>query len=209
VYPDPETFNPDRWLLPSYPTFREPLTTHPNLHGYSQFGFGRRTCQGLPIVEQDLFLTMGGMAWALEIRKKRRADGTEVPVHWDDYTPLLIAKPKGFEFDAVVRDEGRRRMLEEMLGEDTLCGGEEEEEEEEECTADEKSAAGKYGLDVELEGPQMSPIEEEVKRLAKGRRGEVPVGEMHSTNVDKGKARSASGSWTESLLVAQGPMIVR
>lgn len=112
MYPDPEEFMPSRWLDPKFPTYREPLTQYPNLSGFSQFGFGRRTCQGVPIVEQDLFLTIGGMAWALNIQKKRDPiTGREIPVHWDDYTSLLIAKPCRFEFDAVPRDEGR---LEEM-----------------------------------------------------------------------------------------------
>lgn len=114
TYPDADAFNPGRWLDPKYPTYKEPLTIYPNLNGFSQFGFGRRTCQGVPIVDQDLFLAMGGLAWAFDIRKKRHPDGTEVPVHWNDYTPLLIAKPKPFEFDAIVRGEKKREMLKSM-----------------------------------------------------------------------------------------------
>ncbi|KAI0110422.1 cytochrome P450 2C3 [Nemania sp. FL0031] len=114
TYPDADAFNPARWLEPAYPTYKEPLTSHPKLNGFSQFGFGRRTCQGLPLVEQDLYLAMGGMAWAFDMRKKRRADGTEIPVHWNDYTPLLIAKPKPFEFDATVRGEEKARLLRRM-----------------------------------------------------------------------------------------------
>lgn len=80
------------------------MTQYPSLQGYSQFGFGRRTCQGVPIVEQDLFLTMGGLAWAFTIQKKRDSrTGEVVPVHWNTYTPLLIAKPAKFDFDAVPR----------------------------------------------------------------------------------------------------------
>lgn len=114
TYPDAEAFNPARWLEPKYPTYKEPLTVHPNLNGFSQFGFGKRTCQGIPIVDQDLFLAMGGMAWAFNLRKKRRADGSEVPVHWNDYTPLLIAKPMPFEFDATVRSEEKEVSLAQM-----------------------------------------------------------------------------------------------
>ncbi|GAB1319838.1 Cytochrome P450 monooxygenase psoD [Madurella fahalii] len=115
MYPDAETFNPRRWLDPSFPTYREPLTQYPNLNGYSQFGFGRRTCQGVPIVEQDLFLSMGGMAWAFDIRKKRDPlTGAEVPVHWNDYTPLLIAKPVKFPFDALPRSREKVAAMREM-----------------------------------------------------------------------------------------------
>jgi hypothetical protein len=116
VYPDAETFNPQRWLDPSFPTFREPLTQFPNLNGFSQFGFGRRTCQGIPVVEQDLFLTMGGMAWAFDIRKRRDPlTGAELPVHWNDYTPLLIAKPTRFPFDALPRSRDKVARMRDMF----------------------------------------------------------------------------------------------
>ncbi|KAH8898394.1 cytochrome P450 [Thozetella sp. PMI_491] len=114
MYPDPDTFNPMRWLDPAFPTYREPLTQFPNLNGFSQFGFGRRTCQGVPIVDQDLFLGFGGLAWAFDILKKRDAAGNEIPVHWNDYTPLLIAKPKRFEFDAVPRSDEKKALMREM-----------------------------------------------------------------------------------------------
>lgn len=55
-------------------------------------------------MEQDLFLTMGGMAWAFDIRKRRDPKtGEEMPVHWNSFTPLLIAKPVKFPFEAVPR----------------------------------------------------------------------------------------------------------
>ncbi|ETS76797.1 hypothetical protein PFICI_12184 [Pestalotiopsis fici W106-1] len=114
MYPNAEMFNPARWLEPAYPTFKEPLTQYPCLNGFSQFGFGRRTCQGVPIVEQDLFLAMGGIAWAFDIIKKRRVDGSEIGVHWDDFSPLLIAKPAPFEFDAVPRSDAVERELLQM-----------------------------------------------------------------------------------------------
>ena len=42
LYPSPEEYKPERWLEPTFPTYKEPLHTYPNLHNYSNFGFGRR-----------------------------------------------------------------------------------------------------------------------------------------------------------------------
>lgn len=56
---------------------------------------------------------MGGLAWAMDITPKRRPDGSAVPVHWNDFTPLLIAKPAAFEFDVKIR-KGRETVLRQM-----------------------------------------------------------------------------------------------
>ncbi|KAM0334486.1 hypothetical protein ACHAQA_001515 [Verticillium albo-atrum] len=152
TYPDPEIFNPARWLDESYPTFKAPLTTYPNLANYSQFGFGRRTCQGVSIVEQDLFLTMGGLAWGMDIIPKRRADGSAVPVHWNDFTPLLIAKPAAFEFDVVVR-MGRGELMRQMY-EEAVKGDESEKEAftREEPRDIKTKSASKERIDIANEG---------------------------------------------------------
>lgn len=67
-------------------------------------------------MEQDLFLTMGGLAWAFTIQKKRDPlTGDAVPVHWNTFTPLLIAKPAPFAFDAVPRGgEAKVQVLRQM-----------------------------------------------------------------------------------------------
>lgn len=107
LYPDPETFNPDRWLSPAYPTFREPLDKFPNLQNFSSFGFGRRICPGMNIAENSLHLLVARMAWATEISKR---PGVEVPLY--DYTAGFNVQPKPFVFDLKPRSEGRRRLVE-------------------------------------------------------------------------------------------------
>jgi hypothetical protein len=74
-FPEPERFNPFRWLDPSYPTYAEPLTHHPTITGYSQFGYGRRVCQGQAVADADLFVGIGSIAWLFHISK----DDLDVP----------------------------------------------------------------------------------------------------------------------------------
>jgi hypothetical protein len=138
-YPDPENFHPERWLAPNFPTFREPLTEYPNLKGFSQFGYGRRTCQGVDIVEQELFLVMGGLAWAFDIRKKRNKFGYEVPVPTDKYTSLLIAKPEKFQFGMKPVSQDRVNMIKKDWME--INGGK---------TADEVVAWNEKTVDIDL-----------------------------------------------------------
>lgn len=101
LYPDPETFNPDRWLNPKYPTFREPLDRYLKLKRFSTFGFGRRICPGLDSAEQALYIGIASLAWACSITLKRDASGKEVPVPWYDYAPGASSAPNMFPFSVV------------------------------------------------------------------------------------------------------------
>ncbi|KAH6718400.1 cytochrome P450 [Leptodontidium sp. MPI-SDFR-AT-0119] len=106
LYPDPETFNPERWLSADYPTFREPLTKFPNLQNFSAFGFGRRICPGMNIAEKSLHLLTARMAWAFTLKKR---PGVEVPLY--DYTSGFNVQPKPFVFDSEVRSPEKRDLI--------------------------------------------------------------------------------------------------
>ncbi|EON62419.1 hypothetical protein W97_01641 [Coniosporium apollinis CBS 100218] len=126
LYPDPETFLPSRWLNPKYPTYREPLTTYPNLQNFSAFGFGRRICPGQTIAERSLNLLVARIAWACQISKARDGEGKEVNVPWYDYTAGLNVQPKWFPFELAARSAERKEMvrmaMEEGRSEDPLRG---------------------------------------------------------------------------------------
>jgi hypothetical protein len=72
IFPDPETFNPYRWLMLEYPTYKEPLTQYPTILNMTQFGYGRRTCQGQTVTEADLIAGIGSIAWGFDINKKEK-----------------------------------------------------------------------------------------------------------------------------------------
>jgi cytochrome P450 len=90
LYPDPETFNPSRWLSPDFPTtYREPLTTYPNLQNFCAFGFGRRICPGQNIAERSLYILTARIGWGCQISKKVEG-GKEVDAPWYDYTKVSL-----------------------------------------------------------------------------------------------------------------------
>jgi hypothetical protein len=123
MYPKPDWFIPARWLDPVYPTYREPLTTYPRLEGHSQFGYGRRVCMGVDIVNHELFLVCGALAWAYNLKKKIGEDGREIVPKDLEYSSLLIAKPDWFEFDLTARDEKKREKIVAMWEEAAMLEG--------------------------------------------------------------------------------------
>lgn len=115
LYPNPETFIPDRWLDSSYPTFREPLKQYPNITNYSAFGFGRRICPGMHIAERSLYILVSRIAWACDIQKKYGDDGKEIAVPLYDYCDGFNVQPNWFAFDLKVRSDKRWKILQEAL----------------------------------------------------------------------------------------------
>lgn len=97
-YPDPESFRPERWLEPGWPTYQEPLSEHPTIKGMTSFGWGQRQCLGMAITQDELFLACGALAWCFTLLPKRDpVTGANRPVSADRCNSLLIIKPDPFE----------------------------------------------------------------------------------------------------------------
>jgi cytochrome P450 len=114
LYPSPESFNPARWLAPEFPSYREPLTAHPTLAGYHQFGVGRRSCPGVDLTEVELVIACSALLATFTMRPKRAADGTEIlpDAGPKAMTTNLIGGALPFDFDLSVRsDETRAHVL--------------------------------------------------------------------------------------------------
>jgi Cytochrome P450 len=127
-YPDPETFNPARYLdTAAYPqTAKQPLTRYPTCEFDAAFGFGRRMCPGTRMAEDMMVLFVATIMGACVVSRKRRGseassmgerlggggEGLEVyePVPWDEYDEGRPTRPTGFEFVLVERTGWRERL---------------------------------------------------------------------------------------------------
>ncbi|KAF2654529.1 cytochrome P450 [Lophiostoma macrostomum CBS 122681] len=91
MFPDPEAFNPLRWVEPSYPSYREPLTEYPTIINSTQFGYGRRVCQGQTVADEDLLIGIGSIAWLFKI--DRLAEENPIPIA----EPAVVSDPEKIE----------------------------------------------------------------------------------------------------------------
>ena len=111
-YPDPENFRPERWLEASWPTFQEPLTMYPTVKGMSSFGFGRRTCLGQSLTQDELLVACGGLLWGFNMKKKiDPVTGLEIDISLTASNSLLIIKPDPFEMAFEPRSESRKAEI--------------------------------------------------------------------------------------------------
>lgn len=113
-YPDPETYNPARYLDPSYPTFQAPLNRYPNFREGSSmhsFGWGRRTCLGQNIVDDEMFVFGAALLWAFDVAPKIcPVTGKQVPIDSQKTNSHVILEPVGFQLGFKVR-EGKRGLV--------------------------------------------------------------------------------------------------
>ncbi|EIW85926.1 cytochrome P450 [Coniophora puteana RWD-64-598 SS2] len=105
VYPDPHTFDPQRWLTPQG-EIREDLK-------FPSFGFGRRICPGQHIALRSIYINAALIMWAFNLSESKTQ-----PIDVDAFVDGVVAHPKPFEvvFEPRVGGDkegrGLRRVME-------------------------------------------------------------------------------------------------
>ncbi|KAK1599281.1 cytochrome P450 [Colletotrichum navitas] len=117
-YPDYDNYRPDRYLDPSFPTYQEPLTRYPNFRdgvGMHTFGWGRRTCLGQTLVDDEMFIAGAGVCWAFDMGlKKCPATGEDVTFDTQATNSNVILEPLPFPMQFKIRSPERaKRVLDE------------------------------------------------------------------------------------------------
>ncbi|OHF01770.1 cytochrome P450 [Colletotrichum orchidophilum] len=112
-YPDPEHYRPDRYLDPSFPTYQEPLSRYPNFRegmGMHTFGWGRRTCMGQNLVDDEMFVAGASVCWAFDMSlKKCPATGEDVTFDTQATNSNVILEPLPFPMQFKVRSPERAK----------------------------------------------------------------------------------------------------
>ncbi|VDC00556.1 unnamed protein product [Peniophora sp. CBMAI 1063] len=107
LYPDPDVFKPERFLdlTPEYRATSDP-------RNYA-FGFGRRICPGMHLVDASIWLLIACMLATFEMRKaKDDAGGNVEPVV--EYRNSVFRTPSSFACDIMPRSARAVALLEEM-----------------------------------------------------------------------------------------------
>ena len=113
LYPDPESFRPERWLEPAWPTYKEPLTLYSQIKGHNGFGWGQRMCIGQDYVEVVNMIMIGSLLACCSVGKKKDpSTGEDIEIETMDYEPFTIfVRPHAWEMDAKPRSEKRLECL--------------------------------------------------------------------------------------------------
>ncbi|CAA7266208.1 unnamed protein product [Cyclocybe aegerita] len=88
MFPEPERFRPERFVE----------TTSPRLLQFDlPFGFGRRSCPGIHLALNSLFINFARMLWAFDIKPALDQDGKEIMPDSENYTNGFNSRPVSFD----------------------------------------------------------------------------------------------------------------
>ncbi|KAF9526653.1 cytochrome P450 [Crepidotus variabilis] len=107
VYPSPESFRPERFLEPCTP--EEDRKRDPKI----AFGFGRRICPGMYLVDSTIWLLMVNMLAVFDFSKAKDELGIDQEINVEFNNPFFRI-PTEFKCNIKPRDEKASKLLEQL-----------------------------------------------------------------------------------------------
>ncbi|CAE6445957.1 unnamed protein product [Rhizoctonia solani] len=98
VYPNPDEFNPDRFLDPNVPPS-------------PGFGWGRRKCPGLHYGESSIFIVLASILSMYRISKRKDSNGGEIQPEIKDAPNSLTLELEYFDFELKLRSDKHRKLV--------------------------------------------------------------------------------------------------
>ncbi|KAJ7147761.1 cytochrome P450 [Mycena filopes] len=106
-YPDPFSFNPDRYLGDDLSCSASSKLSDPLARDHWTFGAGRRICPGLPLAERELWLAISALLWMYTFHGV-----PEEPISLEEYEGASGRTPLPFRMLLSPRHELAKQMLE-------------------------------------------------------------------------------------------------
>ncbi|KAI0810998.1 cytochrome P450 [Irpex lacteus] len=111
VYPDFDTFRPERFLDESGQVKTAPPDTH-NM-GHTSYGFGTRICPGRHFANQELFIAIAMMLWSFDIRPLvDEKDEAILPPTNEWVDDAIVVRPASFQCNFTPRFSDVQEILE-------------------------------------------------------------------------------------------------
>lgn len=111
-YPDPDTFNPDRFINHTLSAAASANSSDVSKRDHWSYGSGKRICPGLHLAERNLWNLVSRIIHTFDIEPIAGADGKPKIPKLEDYHFGLILLPPDFEAKFTVRSEKIKNLLE-------------------------------------------------------------------------------------------------
>ncbi|KAF8759846.1 cytochrome P450 family [Rhizoctonia solani] len=108
-FDDPKVFRPERFLDYKMSMAESIAQGDPFERDHFAFGAGRRSCPGVQVAEQDVFIALSRLLWAFEFSAPT---GTQVNVEQSAFTGETVRHPKEFPLVIKPRSERRKATIE-------------------------------------------------------------------------------------------------
>ncbi|KAJ3540330.1 hypothetical protein NM208_g5116 [Fusarium decemcellulare] len=110
-YPDPDAFDPARYLNSPLTAAEYMNSQDPYDRDHFSYGAGRRACPGVHLAEKSLFIVISRTLWGFNIEKKKGPGGSVVEPT-TRMMPGFLSVPLPFECEITCRSDQHREIIE-------------------------------------------------------------------------------------------------